>query len=709
MNSKLLLAITAITGALALAFYFTIKDDWFPDNVINYFSIKKYTPNTVKESHVANVDYLGDLEQQIRMNADSFDSINNVWIPYYHRHKNIDEAAKVIITLAGNGALSDETRQFFGILLRENHSIREDLARRNSTFKEGVKQIISELLVHVSPLQKGNFQLPVNHNAIWAEYAYSGDITLVQNYMRIIDNQEFDTATLSAVEDSLINKSRMYYPVYEVIKKKVQSKQGNLSIKFLNAYSIMKDSYLVPSMTYYYEAKNHLSGGDINKALVALLKSFSLYSDNLYLYYMLGQVLVEKKNYPDAILAYKRSNWLDPHQKDRATLFCIAETYDKMGDLNQTVHYYKEALAAYPDFVPALVNLTYTLDRLGDHKQMVHYAKEIVHKSDDIKNISWAKKVLESEHVDVGFVDLKLIDIGTTNLKNLLIQEKFEDIEKILSEAFRNKPMDENGKYKVYSMYNQLLPGNGAKNWQFEELVPKYQKWLGQNPNSPIANVCSGIFYFTYGWHARGIGYASSISEKGRKLFQERTRMAGKYLKKAYESNPQNGTVATKMISVAKVHPDFPPSALEKWFNLAIEADPVDPKPYEIKYYYLAPKWGGSIEEQFLFAREVFKNAPRNSSAPSILVDVHWYVYNKNNNPDYFKDPEVWTELKKVFSALIERFPKSMERHNKYAKTAILAGDNEIAQEEFKKIGENWDANVWESLKEFNKAKDDLF
>ncbi len=117
---------------------------------------------------------------------------------------------------------------------------------------------------------------------------------------------------------------------------------------------------------------------------------------------------------------------------------------------------------------------------------------------------------------------------------------------------------------------------------------------------------------------------------------------------------------------------------------------------------------GWSIEEQFLFARDVFKNAPKNSSAPSILVDVHWYVYNENNNPDYFKDPVVWAELKRVFFELIERFPKSMERHNKYAKTAILAGDYEIAQEEIEKISGNWNANVWESWKEVNKGKGGL-
>jgi uncharacterized protein YneR len=134
-------------------------------------------------------------------------------------------------------------------------------------------------------------------------------------------------------------------------------------------------------------------------------------------------------------------------------------------------------------------------------------------------------------------------------------------------------------------------------------------------------------------------------------------------------------------------------------------ADPVDSTSHSRMYYFLSPKWGGSIEKQLAFARKVAQSTPQHSSAASILVDIHWYIYRKNNDPAYFKDPAVWEELKTVFVALTKHFPSSMKYHNQYARTAYLADDMEVAKREFEIIGDNWNERVWGSKEKYDEAK----
>jgi hypothetical protein len=234
-----------------------------------------------------------------------------------------------------------------------------------------------------------------------------------------------------------------------------------------------------------------------------------------------------------------------------------------------------------------------------------------------------------------------------------------------------------------------------------------YKEWLKLHPDSYLANAGYGMFYLNYAWNARGRGYGQTISQKGWAEFHNRLRLATKYLNKAYEIDSTKVGVPARLISIAKVNPDLPNSDVEKWFNIAIKIDPSDATPYIEKARFMAPRWGGIMEELFKFARETYRTAPKDSMAPVILTSAHWNLYYKNKA--YLKRPEVWAEMKSVQTDLIQRFPNSMERHNWFALSACFAEDYKTARREFKAIGDNWIENIWANRESFENYKNIAF
>jgi hypothetical protein len=148
---------------------------------------------------------------------------------------------------------------------------------------------------------------------------------------------------------------------------------------------------------------------------------------------------------------------------------------------------------------------------------------------------------------------------------------------------------------------------------------------------------------------------------------------------------------------------------MERQFQRAILADPTDHQAYFNKLMYLMPKWYGSKEEMFSFARESVRKAPPKSRIPMVLPVAHWEMYSRSGeNASYFRDPKIWKEMKEVYQAVTKSFPEANSTLNWFARTAYLAGDYDTAREELKKIGDNWDKGTWGNKNAFQEVKREL-
>ena len=172
--------------------------------------------------------------------------------------------------------------------------------------------------------------------------------------------------------------------------------------------------------------------------------------------------------------------------------------------------------------------------------------------------------------------------------------------------------------------------------------------------------------------------------------------------------DPSDPLVPVELIIVAKGL-GLGREEMEIQFERAMKADPSEFKAYKQKLIYLMPKWHGSKEEMFAFARSTFNAAPPHSAAPRILAIAHWEMYDRSKDESYFKDPEVWKEVKASYGKVFECFPESNETRNWLARSAYLAGDYETAAREFEAIGNDWLPQCWVTEGYFGDTKKLVF
>lgn len=291
-------------------------------------------------------------------------------------------------------------------------------------------------------------------------------------------------------------------------------------------------------------------------------------------------------------------------------------------------------------------------------------------------------------------------------VKDLLTSEKFTELESELQILLDRRELEEDGRLKSSDAQRELEPSISDPDETFIRYIGLYNKWLKISPNSHFANAGLGVLYHSYAWKARGNDFASTITPEAKELLHERIEVAAIYLQKAYEINPKNSYVASKMISTAKLHPDMSDGDVWKWFKRAVEANPIDDFPYRNMADFLLPKWGGSYEQCFSFVRNASDNASPNSMIPAVLAQVHLNYFFDEKDVNYFKNPEVWSEVKVVYTKLTDRFPKSIDRHNWFARIACWAEDYKIVKQETDIIGDRWQQHVWNTEDSYKSCKD---
>lgn len=272
-----------------------------------------------------------------------------------------------------------------------------------------------------------------------------------------------------------------------------------------------------------------------------------------------------------------------------------------------------------------------------------------------------------------------------------------------------------------------------------QDLLPLLDAWCERHPSSPFAFTQRGEFYLGYAWLARGAGWGRTVDKESYKIFRERIERAKQdfgqatilnptapyppaclitvamvergeleaareALEHAHTLKPADTHLSAQLISVETVLQESQ-KQMEEHFERAVKFDPMDDTAYARKLMYLMPKWGGSEQAMFEFAREASANAPRGSRVPMVLIEAHLekaYMLDRMGQfsrleqaqaqpsrtmgeeiRDYFRYPEVWAEVEGVFRRLLEDFPSSDHLHGWFGLVAAYAGNEEAAKTHF--------------------------
>jgi hypothetical protein len=109
------------------------------------------------------------------------------------------------------------------------------------------------------------------------------------------------------------------------------------------------------------------------------------------------------------------------------------------------------------------------------------------------------------------------------------------------------------------------------------------------------------------------------------------------------------------------------------------------------------------LREKLAFGRQLLAERNWRGRLPMILVSAHEAMANAaNDKTEYWRQPDVWKEIRQVYDTYLEYFPESVYDRSYYALAANRAGQWAEADQQFKILGDKPSLKVFGSMTSYN-------
>jgi len=121
-------------------------------------------------------------------------------------------------------------------------------------------------------------------------------------------------------------------------------------------------------------------------------------------------------------------------------------------------------------------------------------------------------------------------------------------------------------------------------------------------------------------------------------------------------------------------------------------------------------KWGGTNEEMFKFARDVYKEHADDPLFGLLVVQSHDEMGSRLKMKDqttkqaYFENPQVANECRQIIDSMLEHYPDSLKARNWLVKILYLTKKYPEALRQFDILADQYDKDVW-SKEQFFKTQ----
>lgn len=623
------------------------------------------------------------------------------FITYYYRTKEKERVIPLLKSIladqsfGANQKRKAELVHFFASVIHDQNEPKTQILALKNFYTNAKKEFLEAVILEADNFKTVIPDSPLNIDRAWIEFQATGNEECVKAIISILGfaDQESHKELQRFAQVSLLRHAVSDLDVRGIITK-LTVNADDIAAERIETILSLVESFIEISKTAMQRAYNYKELNQLDDALRENEEALLFRADYSTVLNNLSNIYEEKGDKKKALLYRQASVYLDLEYY--VGYYNLGRYYFFEGVYDEAIKNYLKAVEYNPKDPTYNHALARAYQEKGDVENAVEYFRKYLEYAPSGEFASLVRNYLAS--VKVPFKE------DETNPVVMLKNRQFDKLEKFLYSLLKKKEKDKNGKGTLSNIYLSLIEPKGTE-FISEQLLPLFEEWVKAKPNSHFANGCLGAFYVHYAWQARGSGYAETIVEEGARLFEERLLKAEEYLEKAYQLDSSDPIVPIELINVS-LGLGYDRKTVEKQFQRAVTADPTEYRAYYCKLLYLMPKWYGSWEEMFLFARESAKNAPLDTLIPKVLIDAHWEMYWRSEDKTYFKKPEVWSEVKNIYIQLLGSFPDSFELRNWFALVAYYAGDYKTAKEQFDLIGDNWEeGRAWKSLKAFEKTK----
>ncbi len=276
-------------------------------------------------------------------------------------------------------------------------------------------------------------------------------------------------------------------------------------------------------------------------------------------------------------------------------------------------------------------------------------------------------------------------------LMKLLLEDKFEQVDRILATWAKNSERTADGKWKL-DLYLQALASLFEEHWPRE--LERIERWKAKSPRSVGAAVAEAYYWRAYAWNARGDGYSNTVDDKAWEMFADRSRKAEEALRasESYASdNPLWGSIYLSLAPGLQLSQQ----KTEDLFRRLVQKN----RFYYWYYFWMtgfsSPKWGGSWAQIESLARFAEK-ATAETDGASLYARIYWSAAGNNQEVVIFKTSRVdWPHMKEGFDDLMARYPHSAWNANAYASFACAADDGDTFRRMRQRIGAHIERRAW--------------
>jgi hypothetical protein len=302
-----------------------------------------------------------------------------------------------------------------------------------------------------------------------------------------------------------------------------------------------------------------------------------------------------------------------------------------------------------------------------------------------------------------GATDVEGLQRYHTAIANLLAEEKFDDLDCIAHEARVNKTRLPGGTWKLVMIYAALeAPTGHATEQDWKDHLAPLEHWVAAKPQSVTARIALANSYVSYAWDARGGGYADTVTTNGWDLFNERLQTARKVLDEAFALPEKCPEWYLVMQNIA-LGQNWDLQRETALFQQAIAFEPEYYSYYRVQAVLLLPKWNGEEGDAAAFASKV-ADQDGGKHGDILYFQIAAKLACSCNDPE--TKGMLWERIQKGFAAAEETYGTSVTNLNSFALLAINFRDYTVADSAFKRIGDNWDKQVWTTETWFKQNRD---
>jgi hypothetical protein len=290
-------------------------------------------------------------------------------------------------------------------------------------------------------------------------------------------------------------------------------------------------------------------------------------------------------------------------------------------------------------------------------------------------------------------------------------KQNYEQLEKEAQQARTTKARFPGGVWKLFVFYEALDAAGRNKtatddDWMYYQQLA--QEWMKQRPDSITAQVALAEAYLNFGWHARGGGYADTVTDDGWKRFHSQVELARSVLNNAAKLKEKCPYWYEAMQHVATAQ-GWPKSQARELFEQAVAFEPSYYHYYREYTSFLLPKWCGKDGEAEAFAAETAMNVHGREGLFLYfeIASVMACPCGGENASEHLQRLS-WPRIKQGYETLEQLYGTSRLKRNRYASMAVAANDFQTAQQMFSEIGEDWEPGVWWNKANFEKTKESV-